>query len=70
MMTPAAKIAAPMLGKIQWVCAFAVQPYQNRPMGTSKAPGIMSGTRNSGFPTPLFRFFSARYILSWSGAHV
>ena len=60
MMTPAQKMAAPMFGMIQWTWACALQPYQNRPMGTSSEAGTIRGVRNSGLPTPALRFFRRR----------
>jgi hypothetical protein len=57
---PKPKIPVPMIGKIQWVFAAAVHPYQNRPMGTKSDPRIRAGIRISGFATPLFLSASCR----------
>jgi hypothetical protein len=57
---PKPKIPVPMIGKIQWVFAAAVHPYQKRPTGTKSDPRIRAGIRISGFATPLFLSASCR----------
>jgi len=44
----------PIIGKIQWTFASAVQPYQNSPIGIKKAPGTSGGNLYSGFISPFF----------------
>jgi hypothetical protein len=44
----------PIIGKIQWTFASAVQPYQNSPIGIKNAPGTSGGNLYSGFISPFF----------------
>lgn len=59
---PNPKIAAPIIGIIQWTWAWADHPNQRSPIGTNTEPISMPGMRNSGSCRPLFRFMSYIYI--------
>lgn len=64
-MIPAAKMPTPISVMTQYARFSPAQPYQNKPMGMSKLPGIIIGTRYSGAVSPpalLFRRAHTRSV--------
>ena len=61
---PVPKGTVPMIGTIQCIEGYVVQPNQRRPMVTSGAPAMAGGKRNSGSDTPTSPVLSSRCFIS------